>query len=401
MSDKISAEEFFKDVNDDLGKDIIAPGSKGGQDDDDPKKGEPKKDDPPTQEPKKEEPKKDEDDDVPTFERDKPKKKPTQEESNGILRKKLDQAEQELKTYREKFTDISPDAINPFVEYLTEVGEGVVDADLSKRIIEEIKSKDIEITELRAQIQEKEKKVADIDVRFSDDFKNKYEEPYKQSANTMLLEFANVSPDKKILAPQATRDLHTYFAENSDKLDAVEVKAKLQEFRLKYKEETGGEDVTIPSVTDMMKAIRSFDKSKKDMHEAYNNWGSKRKSEEESRKAEQEREREMAYKAGKRERMSLATKAFREYDIDKYDFIEEDDLKAIATEEFSLGEKIMQGEDIPPYDKLITRGINSRLWEKHRDNYLRLLKAEEQKKPKEGSTTPGERAQTTKDWLGD
>lgn len=391
---KKDIDTFFDDVNDDLGKDII------NQPKVDPSKADPPKVDPPQPDPPKDESKKD-DDDLPLFERDKPKKKPTQEESNGILRKKLDQTEQELKLFKEKFTDIAPEAITPFIEYLSEVGEGVVDSDLTKKIIEDIKSKDIEISELRKQVEEKERKVAEIDVRFSDDFKNKYEEPYKQAANTMLLEFANVSPDKKILAPQATKDLHTYFAENSDKLDAVEVKAKLQEFRAKYKEETGGEDITLPSVTDMMKAIRSFDKSKKDMHEAYNNWGSKRKTEEEARKAEEQRTREAAYKAGKRERMTLATKAFRDYDIDKYDFIEESDLKAIATEEFSLGEKIMQGEDVPPYDVLITRGINSRLWEKHRDNYLRLLKAERQREPKPGSEIPGEKSKASKDWLED
>jgi hypothetical protein len=390
---KKEVESFFDDVNDDLGKDIIDT-QKLKTDDEPEVVVDPNTKPDPKPDPKPE-------DDVLNLERDKPKKKPTQEESNGILRKKLDQAESEIKTYKEKFGDIPPDAISPFIEYLSEVGEGVVDGDLTKRIIEEIRSKDIEIADLRKSVEEKEKKVAEIDVRYSDEFKTKYEEPYKQAANTLLLEFASVSPDKKLLAPIATKELHTFFAENSDKLDAVEVKAKLQEFRSKYKEETNGEDITLPSVTDMMKAIRSFDKAKKDMHEAYNNWGSKRKNEEQARKAQEERDRESSYKAGKRERMTLVTKAFRDYDIDKYDFIKEEELKEIATEEFNLGEKIFKGEDVPPYDVLVTRGINSRLWEKYRDHYLELLRKEQQNESRSGHSIPGDRAGKVKDWLED
>lgn len=388
MSEKTEVETFFDDFNDDIHQEkpsvvLTVPEKKTDE------------------EPPKKEEEEEENEEELKLERSKPKPKPTNEESNGILRKKLDQAESELKTFKEKFSSVPAEAITPYIEYLEKVNDGVIDADAAKKVIEEIEAKDVEIVELRQKLEEKEKRVSEIDVRYSDEFKSKYEEPYKAAANTMLLEFASVSPDKKLIAPNATKKLHDYLAQNSDKIDAMEVKAKLQEYKQDFKEETNGEDVSLPSVTSMMQSVRAFNKAKSDMHEAYTTWGSKKKQDQEQRLAEEERQRDLAYKAGRRERSTLASKAYKDYDIDTYDFIKEDELKEIVQEEFKFGEKVMQGADVPPYDTLITRGVNSRLWEKHRDNYLRLLKEEEQREPKKGSRLQTNTTKQTKSWLDD
>src|SRR5690606_595407 len=100
------------------------------------------------------------------------------------------------------------------------------------------------------------------------------------------------------------------------------------------------------------------------MDEAFTNWKSKKQEEEQRSMAEQEQQNEFLQKKTKRERNTLATKAYREFDFDTFDFVDESEVSDFFREEFREGEKIFAGEKVPPYDAMLTRGVKARLWDK-------------------------------------
>jgi hypothetical protein len=333
----------------------------------------------------------------------KKEEKPTKDDSIATLRKQRDELASKVKQYEE--SGIDPQVIKPILDLITDSSDGVLDQSTVEAIVTEIKSKDKEINDLKEALQSKDQRIAEIDIRFSDEFKTKYEEPYKQSAQSLLLEFASITDDKKIIAPVATKKLHDALVEKSGELTAIDVKAMLGSFAKEFEEESG-EQASIPTINSLMSAIRAFDKSRKDMQGAYQNWSTKRKEEEDKLHAEEEQNRDLLSKKEKRERIKFVNKAFKEFDFDSHDFLEEDKIKESFNEEYEFIEGIYNNpEKAPTHDVLISRGVKSRLWDSHLENYKRLIELEKEitkskERPANRQPAKAGYSKDDDDWLG-
>lgn len=307
------------------------------------------------------------------------KSKKTPDESFSELRKSRDEARNRLKTFEETLGDNDPTVLRPIMDLITERIEGPITSESITEILEEWRSSEETITELRMKLEEEEKRVARIDITHSKEFAEKYQKPYKEATDTLFLDYANIGEDGKIIAPKATKALHDFITGNIDKVDAASVKLEIQKFAKAYKAEAG-EDPVIPTATQVMGSIRSLRSAKEKMEIAYNNWHNQKKEEETRSLAEKEQEREFIQKKTKRERNTLATKAYRDFDFDSYDFVDEKEVGELFREEFREGEKIFAGEKVPPYDAMLTRGVKARLWDKFGPRLKELMELEKKDK---------------------
>ena len=240
--------------------------------------------------------------------------KPDKEESIATLRKQRDEYKSKLEEYEN--SEININSLKPIVEYLQENNEGVIDEETVEAIVTEIKSKDDEIKQLKDDLAERDKKIAEIDIRYSDDFKSTYEKPYLDAAQSLLVEFATVTKDKKIIAPNATKKLHNALMDGAGELAAVDVKALLLEFKKEYEEESG-EEANLPTVSSLMKSLREFGSAKATMKDAYENWSTKKEENSKKTAAEKQREQEEYAKASKRERTKLFNRAYKSFDVEE------------------------------------------------------------------------------------
>jgi hypothetical protein len=216
---------------------------------------------------------------------------------------------------------------------------------------------------MQERLAENEKKVIDLDIRHSEDFKLNYIKPYNDTAQEMFLDFAQVGSDQKVIAPKATKEFNDFLLGLTE-IDGLKVKAKLNEFAKAFRDESG-EEAVLPAVSTLMASIRNYHAARTSMHEAYNDWGNKKKENVQKLTAKQQEEFEKSQKTGRRIRVEESSKAFQEFDLDKFDFIKESELEEIFKEEFELGEKLSRGEDMPPYRELLTRGAKARLFDKY------------------------------------
>ena len=347
------------------------------------------------------------DDDRPSFERQK-KSSPSNEESNAILRKQRDEALEEAKAakaFKETFGDNSPDVIKPVFEWIKEYTGGVITPETVKEKLEEIKSVNERLDDLRKQSEEKESIINELDIRQSKEFKTNFEAPYKEALDSLFLEFANLTDDKKIIAPKATESLNALLTSKDD-LTAVDIKAAIIKFQKEYKSESG-EDPTVSGISAIMESYRKFHSKREKLREAYTNWKKVKTEEEKKKIAEDQVKNEARARADKRKRIDLATKAYKEFDIiEEIDFLEEKEIKSLFDEEFDFGENVLSGKEIPSYDTIIQKGVKAklfdRLFEKYKDMSIHLSKIE---KGERSGFTGSRRHQSTqqskqkKDWL--
>jgi hypothetical protein len=336
---------------------------------------EPIKDKPDDTKPKEEE--------SPIFQRDKKKKGATPEESLGILRKQRDEEREKNKRLSSIFGESDPDAVKPIFDLIIEKANGPVTKEFIEEFLSSYKDSENKINLLAKELEEKEKKVSEIDIRYSDDFKASFEKPYGDALQSLYLEFANLDGDK-VIAPNSTKAFNEYLTGEAE-LNGIEVKSALFKFAKAFREESGEEPI-LPSVTDLMKSIREFNSKRDGLKDAYTNWKTKKKEIEESRARENEETSATQSKAMKRKRVELASKAFQEFESP--DFIEDDDVSKMFSEEFKFGEDLREGKDVPTYDKILQRGVKSRLWDLYKDELaeLRQFKASHEKGERNGLT---------------
>lgn len=296
----------------------------------------------------------------PSFKKQQTKK--TKEESISELRKQRDEARISAKIFTETFGETPPVVIKPLVELATELIDGPITENAVNVVITELKTLKEENESLKAKIEEKENKISEIDVRYSSQFKEKYETPLKEASDSLFLEFAKISPDNTIIGHKSTSAFHKFLVESND-IDGVKVKSALTKFAEDFKQETG-EDISLPSVTSIMSSLRVFKKAQKDMHEAFANWKTKKEEDEKISQTKAIEQEELRKKNAKRERISMASKAYQSFNHDDIDFIEDKEVELLFKEEFQFGEKIIQGEDIPSWDTVIQRGVKARLFDK-------------------------------------
>ncbi len=326
------------------------------------------------------------DDEQPKFVREPRKTKPNADESIATLRKQRDEERAKNEKFTSIFGDHSPETIKPILDLLIERADGPITPEFVNEVLEDYRISKNKIEDLGKELTEKEKKVLELDIRYSDDFKNNFERPYQEAMQSLFLEFAQVDGEK-VIGPKATASFNEFLTKTED-LDGLKIKQALNKFAREYKEETG-ESPILPSITDLTKAVRNFNSKREELHDAYTNWKVKKKEVEEKRLAESETQTEQQKKALRRQRVEYASKAYREFDLDSLPFVDEKDIEVMFREEFELGENVREGKDVPEYDKLIQRGVKSRLWDKYAQELADLRQFKEKVEKGERSGLSG------------
>lgn len=351
------------------------------------------------------------DDDEPNFSREKKeeKKGPSKEESNAILRKQRDEATAAKEAFSKIFGDSNPEVVKPLWDHLQETVEGgVVTPDTVTQWLETQKSLKEENDRLASELAAKDATIEKLDIKSSPVFEKTYVQPYKQAHDDLMVEFATIGSDKKIIGEVSTKAFMDFLTnpENAT-LDGIGMKAALRQYGEQFKKETG-EDPTATSVTDMMKAFRNFQSKRKEMHDAYSNWGAKKKEDEARLIAEQEANEELNQKRSKRLRSDLASKAFREFPFDDFkDVVPDKEIESMFKEEFEKGEQILAGKSTITYDGVMQQYVKARLLDKMLPRMKELLALEAKLKANERSGLPGsikpeiKDGQKGPDWLGE
>lgn len=336
-----------------------------------------------------------------------PKQKNTKEESNAILKKQNNDLKTENESFRKSLGDIQPGALSPIIEYIKENIEGVVDATSIASVIEELKSNRETIQSLETKLQEKDKFLEEVDIKYSPDFQENYQRPYKEAGDAVYLEFATVA-NGKIIGEKSAKSFANFIFENADKMDGIALKSEMKKYAEEYEKETG-EKAELPSVSNMMGAIRTFSQARKEYSEAVANWTTKKKESKDRYEQEQLQQSKEQGKQKKQLRKSLATKAFTDFPIETdYTFLDDKEVKDLFTEEYKAGEKLFDGEgEIPSYDIMMSRGVKARLFDKIAPLYKKLLEEQEHQdagnrhRPShKGVANPSKSAsKEEKDWL--
>jgi hypothetical protein len=302
------------------------------------------------------------------------KKKVTQDESIATLRKQRDEEREGNKIYKETFGDVDPVILKDVVDFVKEHVDGPITKDAITTIITDLKAKKDEVAKLQAELQEREKIVNELDVTHSKEFNDRYKTPFKEAYDTLFLEFATVTADKKILAPKATKEFNDFITANKD-IEGVEIKAALNKYAKDFEAESG-EKPDLPSMSSLMTSLRSFISAREAMNAAYSNWKVKKEEDTKRKALENQTQTEAQMKASKKMRTDLVSKAFREFDSDSIPFVEDKDIEVIFKEEYQFGERFYSENNVPGYDEVIVKGVKASLWDKWAGKLKDLLDLE-------------------------
>lgn len=368
--------DFFKNLDSAL--DLGEPPTPGDNKDDNPNP-------PPAPKPqeKKDDPKPNED--RPSFTKDSntpPAKgqKPNKDDSIEILRTQRDEYKTKLEEITTKVGD--PTLVTSLVDYVATIVDGPITKDKIETVIGQLKAKDDAIKALTEERDNHASKLRDINIRFSKEFQDQYEKPILDAQQDMLWSFATADSGKQgeSLAPVATRKLFDKFFKEAHQLTPAQVQLALREYSAEFKKETGGEDYIMPPINSVMASIRGLTKLRTEAKVAYDTWESKKQEAARELQSKQAIQDEALSRQTRKERINLASKAYREFDHDSVAFMEEAEVEKLFNEEFDFGENLFKKEGkIPPYNELIQRGVKARLWDLHAAEFKEFLEAKQSK----------------------
>lgn len=344
--------------------------------------------------------------DRPQFTLEDKKEKPkrtTKEESIQALRSQRDDLSQKLKSYEETLgTDL--ESLSPLLNFIKEKANGPITQDSINAILEEYNNSSSKLSELEKALAEKEGKIRDYDIRESEEFKTKYQRPYEDAFQGLLYEFANINPtDSSTIGPKSTESLMSALTDkDASNLQAKDVAVLIRKFVSDYKQETGEEPSAVPSVTALLKSQREFISKRNEIQKAYTNWSQEKMEAQRKLAAQEEQQTQLLQSKAKRERVQLITKAYREFDRDEIDFVDEKQLSSFFDEEFDFTENaISGGKDAPTHDTLYQRGVKARLFDFILPKYKELvdlhgdIKQDQNSEVKGGGTSRDQKKKTS------
>lgn len=337
---------------------------------------------------KEEEEKKNKDPNSPSFKRtqEKPAEKPPEktqtkagkDESIEIVRAQRDEARQKLED-QTKFQDELKTKLGvqdlvllaPLTAYLSENLEGVVTKEKVEALLNDIKGSGQKIQEYEGKLKDTTSKLREVNIQFDPEFQRDHVQPWQEAQNALFLEFANVvtkgeGQPTEVIAPKAARKFYDALTADITKMDATQVKALLGQYVKEYEAETGGETIAVPSVTNIMSALRGLATKTADMHKAHTNWETEKANSKKKSALEEENATRALSDKQQRERGRLSQKAFNDFDFKSIEgVIDESEVEAFFDEEYKLGEKIFNPktkDDVPSWDALLTRGVQAKMY---------------------------------------
>lgn len=332
-----------------------------------------------------------------------PKAPKTKEDNIAALRKGRDEAVSNLKSFKDLFGEAGPELIKPVFEMIMETVGGPLTNDSVAEIITQFKESKKKIEDLELALAENDKMVTDIDVRYSSEFKEKFEKPYNEAINGLFADFANTS-NGNVLAPSATKSFHEFLTSDPN-LNHLQVKEALQVFIKSYKAEIG-EDPLVPSMTSLMTSLRTFNTNRIKMKDAYDNWKEvKQKTLQESTLQQQELA-ESHKKSSKKTRVQFATKAWNSFNVSELEGVStEQEIQDLFKDEFNTNEDLFEGKNVPTWDDHLKKGVSARLWEKHKAEFIELKQWKSEQEDQERNSLSGsssvskKAAESGKHWL--
>jgi hypothetical protein len=329
------------------------------------------------------------------------KKKNSKEESTKILRKERDDAREALK----KYGNLTPELAQEFSAFLdSRFKDKITSPDEIKGEFLLVTEKDDTITKLQNDIAEKDRLLADIDIRMSPEFKKDYADPYNEAGNNLFLEIANLNGQGQAIGMQSTQAFFDFLIKTPD-LDGVKVKQQFAKFAADFEKETG-EKYTAPPLGAVMTSLRIRKEKEAAFNKAYGTWGETKKQSLTKRQAEEEQMMKDATARNERMRRSQAQDAMRKYDRKEIEgFMDEETFVKSFNEEYKFVEGFMKDPTkTPTFEDLMIRGWKARNFDNLLKEFkeLKAFKDEHDKQEMSGSRggggDPKKRQKDDDDW---
>lgn len=353
----------------------------------------------------------DDDDDSKNKNKDKKNKSNDDEDPNKAvslsnLRKQRDEAITRLQSFEEAAGDLDPDLIKSVREFIDENkdDDDLPTPDTIKSILQEAKESKDTIKELQEKLEEKDKRVQDLDIRSSEAFQNEYLRPLQEASSDLQVEIANVDPKGEVIAPEATKNFHASLMKEKD-MDSMKMQKHLAKFASDFEKESG-QKYEKPSTSAAMSAFRSFQKANKSANEAYSSWNEKKKESQTKLEQERAKQQEFQIKQDKQKRRAAAISGLRNFDLDLVDGVfDKNRLEKTFQAAFKRQEKMFEDpEQVPSYEDLMKSQVKADLFDDAMKELqeLRKFKEEHEDEELDKAKDRGSSKKTNKkesDWL--
>lgn len=316
------------------------------------------------------------------------RKKNSKEESNKILRKERDEAREALK----KFGNLTPELAQEFSAFLdSRFKDKIPSPEEIKGEFLIVTEKDDKITKLENDLAERDRLLADIDIRMSPEFKKDYADPYTEAGNNLFLEIANLNSEGKAIGLQSTQAFFDYLIK-TENLDGVKVKQEFAKFATAFEKETG-EKYTAPPLSAVMTSLRIRKEREAAFNKAYGTWNETKKESLTKKQIEEEKKRQDEVARNERMRRSQAQDAMRGFDRKEIEgFMDDESFVKTFNDEYKYVEDFMKNpEKTPTFKELMVRGWKARSFDALLKEYkdLKAFKDEHDKKEMSGSRGGG------------
>lgn len=315
---------------------------------------------------------------------EKERKKNSKEESNKVLRKERDEAREAIK----KFGNLTPELAQEFSAFLdSRFKDKLPSPEEIKGEFLIVTEKDDRITKLESDLAEKDRLLADIDIRMSPDFRRDYADPYTEAGNNLFLEIANLNGEGKAIGMQATQAFYDFLTKTPD-LDGIKVKQQFAKLASDFEKETG-EKYTAPPLAAVMTSLRLRKEKEAAFNKAYGSWSQTKQESLTKRQKEEEADQKDAVARNERMRRSQAQDAMRNFDRKEIEgFMDDEKFVKSFNDEYKYIEDFMKNpEKTPTFKELMVRGWKARNFDGLLKEYkeLKAFKDEHDKKEMSGS----------------
>ena len=242
------------------------------------------------------------------------------------------------------------DPVKPIAEHIKKK-KGKLDPDAVNEWIEGQRNRKIQLTEKEKLVKEKDERLKDIEITFSDEWKTEYEEPLKKSRDYLTATIVKTTESGEPVEPEMhVKLLQSIISlkENGEKKTPLEIKSILKKFSEDFEKKTGME-WDVPRLEDVVNGIESFHNKITSAERAKKNWQEEKEKKLKERTFEEAKKTEAFVKKEIQNRNYAFEKIVEEID---FDFVEDKDelIEEIRKEHQSMNDLLQKKEGAKPKD---------------------------------------------------
>ena len=279
------------------------------------------------------------------------KEEPIKDEPVKVLRADRDRLKKELEEKEKRLKELSElDPVKPIAEHIKKK-KGKLDPDAVNEWIEGQRNRKIQLTEKEKLVKEKDERLKDIEITFSDEWKTEYEEPLKKSRDYLTATIVKTTESGEPVEPEMhVKLLQSIISlkENGEKKTPLEIKSILKKFSEDFEKKTGME-WDVPRLEDVVNGIESFHNKITSAERAKKNWQEEKEKKLKERTFEEAKKTEAFVKKEIQNRNYAFEKIVEEID---FDFVEDKDelIEEIRKEHQSMNDLLQKKEGAKPKD---------------------------------------------------